>query len=113
MAMEMLNNFKPDVVFSDINMPVMDGYELARQIRQRADLNGVWLVALTGYGQSSDLEKAFQAGFDRHVTKPVDLSRLRAIFDELNRASAKNFGEADASEKNHPNPKRLSNGHPE
>ncbi len=82
-ALEKLNCFKPDIVFSDISMPVMSGHELARRIRERTDLERVCLVALTGHGQSSDREMAFEAGFDRHLTKPVDFQSLRALFDEL------------------------------
>ena len=52
-ALKMLETFRPDVIFSDITMPVMGGYEMSRLIRKRADLNSIWLVALTGYGQSS------------------------------------------------------------
>ena len=82
-ALEMLDSFRPEVVFSDITMPVMGGYELAKHIRQRADLDSVHLVALTGYGQSSDRESAFEAGFDRHCTKPVDFQRLQELLDEF------------------------------
>lgn len=82
-ALEMLKSFRPDVIFSDITMPVMGGYQLSRLIRQRAELNDILLVALTGYGQSSDREAAFEAGFDRHVTKPIDIQRLQELFDEL------------------------------
>ncbi len=84
-ALKKLDSFKPDVIFSDITMPVMSGHELARQIRIRTDLDSVCLVALTGYGQSSDREMAFEAGFDRHLTKPVSFQSMLALFDELDR----------------------------
>jgi CheY-like chemotaxis protein len=83
-AMEKLEAFRPEVVISDIMMPVLGGHDLARRIRERSDMDGVCLVALTGDGQSSDLEMAFDAGFDRHLTKPVDLLRLGELFDDLN-----------------------------
>lgn len=83
MALEMLDSFRPDIVFSDVSMPGMDGHELARRIRKREDLSSVRLVAMTGYGQPSDRETAFNAGFDHHLTKPVALYRLRELFDEL------------------------------
>ncbi len=86
-ALEKLLVFRPDVVFSDITMPVMGGKELASRIRERTDLDRVCLVALTGYGQSSDREMAFEAGFDHHLTKPVDFQRLRNLFDELDNSS--------------------------
>lgn len=82
-ALEKLEVFRPDVVFSDIAMPVMNGHDLARRIRERSDFDSVCLVALTGRGQSSDREMAFEAGFDRHLTKPVDFQRFRNLFDEL------------------------------
>lgn len=82
-AIEILKSFRPDVIFSDITMPVMGGYELSRFLRQRPEWDSVCLVALTGYGQSSDREAAFEAGFDRHITKPVGIQRLQELFDEL------------------------------
>ncbi len=72
LALDIIDSFEPDVVLSDITMPVVDGYELARRVRARVGLDGVKLIAVTGYGRPSDREKAFQAGFDLHVTKPVD-----------------------------------------
>jgi len=86
LALDMLDSFKPDVVFSDVSMPGMDGYELARQIRERDDHCSVNLVAMTGYGQPADREMAFGAGFDHHLTKPVALQRLRELFDDLEAA---------------------------
>jgi CheY-like chemotaxis protein len=82
-ALELLDSFRADVVFSDITMPVMGGHELARRIREQSDLDSAYLVALTGFGQSSDREAAFEAGYDRHLTKPVDFQRLRDLFDDL------------------------------
>ncbi len=82
-ALKLLDTFRPDVVFSDITMQVMGGHELARRIRSRRDLDNVWLVALTGYGQSTDRELAYESGFDRHVTKPIDFQRLQELLDEL------------------------------
>ncbi len=82
-ALEVLDSFKPEVVFSDLTMPVMGGHELARRIRERNDLENVCLVALSGYGQWSDREMAFEAGFDRHLTKPVDFQRMQDLFNEL------------------------------
>ncbi|MDZ4850598.1 MAG: response regulator [Pirellulaceae bacterium] len=95
LALEMMDSFKPDVVFSDISMPGMSGHELARRIRERADLSSVYLVAMTGYGQPSDREMAFSAGFDRHLTKPVAIQRLRDLFDELDIAQHDNIGRKD------------------
>jgi len=84
-ALKMLETFKPDVVFSDIAMPVMGGLELAQRVRKQAGLDGVCLVALTGYGRSSDRELALEAGFDRHLTKPIDFQQLQELLSELDR----------------------------
>ena len=69
----------PDILISDIGMPEMDGYELARKIRREPRLNNVVLVALTGYGQSADQDLAKEAGFDWHLTKPASFDDLREM----------------------------------
>jgi two-component system CheB/CheR fusion protein len=78
-AVQLIAEYKPDVAFIDIGLPVMDGFEVVQQIRKRADLSHVKLVALSGYGNRSDVEAALQAGFDEHVTKPADLQTLEQI----------------------------------
>ncbi|MEP6861133.1 MAG: chemotaxis protein CheB [Deltaproteobacteria bacterium] len=70
---------KPDVAFIDIGLPVMNGFEVAQQIRKMRELDGVMLVALSGYGNHNDVESALAAGFDEHVTKPAELKTLEAI----------------------------------
>jgi CheY-like chemotaxis protein len=67
----------------------MSGHELASRIRERPELNSICLVALTGYGQTSDRELAFAAGFDRHLTKPVDVRRMKDLFDGLDKPKHK------------------------
>jgi two-component system, sensor histidine kinase len=57
----------------------MDGYELAARLRDLPELNGVRLFALTGYGQQSDRQKARDAGFDQHFTKPIDLDAIDLV----------------------------------
>jgi PAS domain S-box-containing protein len=73
----------PHVIFVDIGMPGMTGYELARHIRQDAALAKICLVALTGYGRPEDRERALAAGFDLHVTKPLSEPRLRETLSSL------------------------------
>ena len=73
--------FKPDVAFLDIGLPVMDGYELARRLHDWSST--VHLIAITGYGQDSDRRRSREAGFEQHLVKPLDLKRFRAILDEL------------------------------
>ena len=69
----------PDVVLLDIGLPGMSGYEVAAQLRQLPDMGTTLLVALTGYGQDRDRERARQAGFDQHLTKPVDHPTLLRV----------------------------------
>jgi signal transduction histidine kinase/CheY-like chemotaxis protein len=84
-ALERVRAFHPDVGVLDIGLPGMDGYELARRIRE-TDFT-IKLIALTGYGQSSDVEAAIRAGFDAHFAKPVHIeSLLNAIQSGLPRA---------------------------
>ncbi|KFC68501.1 ATP-binding protein [Massilia sp. LC238] len=74
---------RPEVMLLDIGLPDMDGHELARRLRASPDTANAMLIALTGYGQSEDRERARQAGFDRHLVKPADLSELLRILAEL------------------------------
>ncbi len=70
---------RPDVILLDIGLPDMDGYEVAARIRPR--LESVQLIALTGYGQTEDIRRAAEAGFDAHVIKPVDFDDLQRIIE--------------------------------
>ena len=79
-ALELLENFTPEVAVIDIGLPDIDGYELARRIRHQARFRGLMLVALTGYGRERDKRRASEAGFDLHLVKPLDPNELvRAI----------------------------------
>jgi PAS domain S-box-containing protein len=84
-ALELAGSFRPDVIFLDIGMPGMNGYEVARQLRSRPDTKAVTLVALTGWGSETDREHAHQAGFDHHLTKPVEVEVACSILDQLAR----------------------------
>ncbi len=75
-AVKAAEELKPDFVLLDIGMPGMDGYECARAIRPQAWAAKTVLVALTGWGQEEDKRRAHEAGFDRHLTKPVDPTAL-------------------------------------
>ncbi len=78
-ALECVEAFAPDVVLLDIGLPELDGYEVARRIRAGARGPDVLLVALTGWAQDADKRRARDAGFDRHLTKPVDIGELEAL----------------------------------
>jgi signal transduction histidine kinase/ActR/RegA family two-component response regulator len=80
-ALELVRTFKPQAAILDIGLPVVDGYELARQIRQHHAAPRIYLVALTGYGQAMDRERALAAGFDHHLVKPVDVATIRGLLD--------------------------------
>jgi CheY-like chemotaxis protein len=75
--------YQPDVVLLDIGLPDIDGYEVARRLRAMARGGSMRLVALTGYGQSEDEAAAYAAGFDLHVTKPVDPEALARMLSRL------------------------------
>jgi CheY-like chemotaxis protein len=75
-ALSVFNEIKPEVVLLDIGMPGLTGYEVARKLRQSAAGRAVRLIAITGWGQDVDKERAYAAGFDYHLTKPVDPQRL-------------------------------------
>jgi two-component system, chemotaxis family, CheB/CheR fusion protein len=75
-ALEHAAVFKPDVVLLDIGLPGMDGYEVAQRLRELPGLRGIKLVAVTGYGRSDDRLRARDAGFDDHLTKPVEFEVL-------------------------------------
>jgi PAS domain S-box-containing protein len=81
-ALRIAADFRPDVALLDIGLPVMDGYELAARLRELPDLNGMKLIALTGYGQESDRQRSREAGFDHHLVKPVDLLMLESVVAE-------------------------------
>lgn len=82
-ALEERKRFEGEVVFPDISMPGMTGYELAKRLRIEHSQRPLVLVAMTGYGQASDREKALAAGFDEHIVKPVDFRVLQAFFQKL------------------------------
>ncbi len=79
--------FRPDIVLLDIGLPEMDGYEVARRIRALPEFRGVRLVALTGYGQAEDRQRAKSSGFDDHLVKPVEFPTLRRVLAGLPRAA--------------------------
>ncbi len=71
------------MVLLDIAMPELDGYEVARRVRAHPELAGVLLVALTGYGQQEDRRRAFEAGFNFHLTKPTNIAALEELLHRL------------------------------
>ncbi|MEC5163042.1 MULTISPECIES: hybrid sensor histidine kinase/response regulator [unclassified Janthinobacterium] len=78
-ALDMVADFKPQVALLDIGLPDINGYELARRLRTTAEGSSMTLIASTGWGQEKDRQLAFDAGFNHHLTKPVDFERLRLL----------------------------------
>ncbi len=76
-AIEIAAEFLPEVVLLDIGLPGMDGYEVARKLRAMPELEGAFLVAMTGYGSEEDRAHSKEAGFDEHLVKPADLDVLQ------------------------------------
>lgn len=84
-AVEQARAFLPEVVFLDIRLPGMDGYEVARELRADPNLRDVVLVALTGWGTEEDRRKSELAGFNYHFVKPVEVELVESVFRELDR----------------------------
>ncbi|MDC3960419.1 hybrid sensor histidine kinase/response regulator [Polyangium jinanense] len=85
-ALAMARGFRPTVVFLDLGLPGMDGYEVARQLRRESWGKEIRLVALSGYGRDEDRERSRAAGCDLHLTKPPNFEVVRQLLDELGHA---------------------------
>ncbi len=81
-ALEVADAFEPEFVLLDLGMPRLDGYETAREMRKRPWGRSARLLALTGWGQEEDKRRALDAGFDHHLTKPVDPAVLQRLMEE-------------------------------
>jgi CheY-like chemotaxis protein len=82
-AIDVARGFRPHVVLLDIGLPGMNGYDVARELRADPAVPALTLVALTGYGQDEDRERSNAAGFDHHLTKPVDYDALLALVSSV------------------------------
>jgi PAS domain S-box-containing protein len=78
-ALSLAQTFRPDVALLDIGMPELNGYEVAKELRREPWGSRMCLIALTGWGQDEDRQRAKDAGFDRHLTKPVDTDALEIL----------------------------------
>ena len=78
-SLQAAHQYRPNVVLLDIGLPGLDGYAVARKIREQAIFKDVMLVATTGYGQECDRQRSQEAGFDHHMVKPYDFDRLEQI----------------------------------
>jgi signal transduction histidine kinase len=82
-VVDSVDTFAPDVVFLDIGMPGLSGYDVARRLRSHATNESLTLVALTGWGQPEDRRRTAETGFDHHLVKPAELAAIQRIFDGL------------------------------
>jgi PAS domain S-box-containing protein len=82
-ALEEARAFRPDVMFLDLSLPKMDGYEVARLLRLEQAMSGMTLVAMTGYGQEEERRRTREAGFHLHLVKPVNFDMLQELMSSL------------------------------
>jgi two-component system CheB/CheR fusion protein len=82
-ALEALKIFRPSLILLDIGLPGMDGYEVAKRVRQIPEFADVMLIALTGWGQEEDRRRTREAGFDHHLVKPVELDALQGVLSSF------------------------------
>jgi signal transduction histidine kinase/DNA-binding response OmpR family regulator len=87
-AVKEATEFRPDMALIDIGMPRLNGYDVARAIRQQRWGTSMLLVAMTGWGQEEDKRRAMEAGFDQHFTKPVDPAALERLIRDMPARSA-------------------------
>jgi CheY-like chemotaxis protein len=80
-ALEIAKRIRPEIGVLDIGMPDLSGYTVAERIRHEAWGSDITLIAVTGWGQDADKGRAFAAGFDHHLTKPIDPEQLERLFD--------------------------------
>jgi two-component system CheB/CheR fusion protein len=78
-AIDLAQVYRPDIVLLDIGLPQLDGYEVARRLRQQPAMERALLIALTGYGNDEDHRRSREAGFDHHLVKPVDPAAIQQL----------------------------------
>ena len=87
-GLRIAQNWRPDIVLLDIGLPGLDGYEVARRLRTKESTQSARVIALTGYGRDEDIARAREAGFDAHLTKPVDFKDLIKVMASGKRSVA-------------------------
>jgi CheY-like chemotaxis protein len=83
-AIEAAKRVQPELIFLDLGMPRMNGYDAARLIRTAPECNSAILVALTGWGQEEDRRRSLEAGFNHHIVKPIDFTVVENLLNNLN-----------------------------
>ena len=79
-GLELAKRFRPELILLDIGLPGMDGYEVAKRVREEPGGETMLIVAVTGYGQEEDRRRSKEAGFDEHLLKPLALDVLQGLF---------------------------------
>jgi CheY-like chemotaxis protein len=82
-AIEAARKLEPDFILLDIGLPVMDGYEVVRRLRQEPCCQATVIIAVSGYGQEEDRRRCREAGFDHHLVKPVDFDKLISLMSTV------------------------------
>jgi CheY-like chemotaxis protein len=80
-AVELARSYRPNMIFLDLSLPGLDGYEVSRQLRQEPSFEGTLLVALTGFGGEQARQRSRLAGFDLHLVKPVEVEVLQNLIN--------------------------------
>jgi PAS domain S-box-containing protein len=81
-GIEVARRFRPEIVLCDIGLPGLDGYAVARVLREEPGLTGVYIIAVSGYGQNTDQRRASEEGFNAYLTKPIDFKELERLLTE-------------------------------
>jgi CheY-like chemotaxis protein len=82
-ALSVAREFQPEIALLDVGMPRMDGYEIARRLREDPQTRHMILIAVTGWGQADDRRRSKEAGFDYHLVKPVDPAALERLLETI------------------------------
>src|SRR5882757_1147298 len=91
-ALRLLDDSRPDILLLDLGMPVLDGYQTIRRIREKPSLAGLPVLAVTAYAMQGDKERILNSGFDGYMSKPID---PKLLYQELDRLLSKKAGTTD------------------
>lgn len=86
-ALDLAPSYQPEVVLLDIGLPEMDGFRVARRLREHPSLEKIAIIAMTGYAAEEDRRRSTEAGFDRHLVKPLDLDGLERFLGDFDRSA--------------------------
>jgi CheY-like chemotaxis protein len=109
-AVEVAQRHRPEIVFMDLGMPRLNGYEAARRIREQPWGLDITLIAITGWGQLEDRRRTEEAGFDRHLVKPVEVAELRTLLADVRPANRPKAYDDAQSGPSSAAPVRVANG---